>query len=234
MIGQLEGVISRGSVQAVASRLDDLSDEVRANYADYLESLLEGLSELRVTGIFGVPYVGDSLNAALMTIIAKGEVHVDHVLSDGKRVRVKGDMSAALDLYERLVESATQPELPHGHVRVRFIDPYQSPYQPPRARSPYVNGVEEGVDQANSSLALHAAVSEHPKIDSLSVMVVLERGEQSMEITRGKSADILIVVDGERSGGGHPGGVAEVLKLIETALRKLKISVDLRDETPGA
>nr|BFF17063.1 hypothetical protein GCM10025730_05840 [Promicromonospora thailandica] len=127
LIDELEGEVTRAGVESLSVHLDAVPQEVQANYADYLEEILGELYELRVTGFFGVPYVGDSLNAALMTIIVRGEEHVQQTLNSDRRVRAKGDMGAALDLYERLAAAATQPSSPAGPLRARFIDPYLFP-----------------------------------------------------------------------------------------------------------
>jgi hypothetical protein len=230
LIGLFEGVVSWAGVQTLSGRLDDLPRDVATSYADYLESVLENLREVRVTGAFGVPYVGDSLNAALMTIVVQGEAHVKQVLSSGRPVRTKGDMGAALDMFERLAEAATLPPLPSGEISMRFINPYLFP----PFKSRYVKGIENAVAQVGKSSALRAAVTEHPEIDSLSIMVIVERGAQSMDITAGKSADILIVIDTKRGDGSYSGGMADGFTRIKAALRKLGLSVDLGTGDPSA
>lgn len=229
IIGLLEGVVSWQGVEALSAQLDGMPREVRTRYADYVESVLDHLSAVRVTGAFGVPYVGDSLSAAIMVILVRGEEHVEQVLSSGQPVRVKGDMGAALDLFEKLVDAATQPPLPSGEVSVSFINPY---WFPP-LKSRYVKGLEDAVAQIDASSALRSAVSEHHEIDSLSIILVIERGTQSIDITPGASADVVIGIDPKR-GGSYAIGVSDAFARIEAALRKLGISVALREDATGA
>ncbi|MFC7021753.1 hypothetical protein ACFQHV_01320 [Promicromonospora thailandica] len=225
LIDELEGEVTRAGVESLSVHLDAVPQEVQANYADYLEEILGELYELRVTGFFGVPYVGDSLNAALMTIIVRGEEHVQQTLNSDRRVRAKGDMGAALDLYERLAAAATQPSSPAGPLRARFIDPYLFP----PVKSDYVKGLESGVAEVDQSLPLRAAVADHRKIETLSIMVIVERGAQSVEITKRQNAQIVIIVDTETQGGGYSQGRSDAFTKIGDALRKLGIVVDLSE-----
>ncbi|MCP2265503.1 hypothetical protein APR03_002859 [Promicromonospora thailandica] len=60
-------------------------------------------------------------------------------------------------------------------------------------------------------------------------MVIVERGAQSVEITKRQNAQIVIIVDTETQGGGYSQGRSDAFTKIGDALRKLGIVVDLSE-----
>ncbi|MBE1878359.1 hypothetical protein [Myceligenerans pegani] len=187
---------SDAGIELLLTKLRDSPEGLAHSYASHISELLDLLTPYRfhMGPVPLFPLAGDSRLAAFCAVILAGRERVAAVLDRpaGTWVRASEDLEAIHPLLDWLEgELDDSPEdYPRDVLEIRLVDPYIR-----LVKRPGIRGMAKACDDLAKDPVLRLAVKSAAHIETLEIMLIIEKTASETTIERGPHTSVTTIVD---------------------------------------